>query len=101
MRSFRIGPFAPEQCQSFGVPCTAVERHRPDVLFEFDLQSIVEKILVAEECHPLTMEMKLVLVLDQSERGDGCRHLQEAVAQKLQSLVIISHAPLKVDLLGI
>jgi len=60
-----------------------IEGHRPDILLELEVEGIAEEVALANEQHALDVVLKLSFVQDQREYGDGCGHLEEAVAQEL------------------
>ena len=86
--------------QALRVPAAPVKGHGADVLFEPELERVVEEVAVADEEHALDVVLELGLVGDEGEDGDGGGHLEEAVAEEFQALVVAAHAALEVDLLG-
>lgn len=66
----------------------------------FDGLSVAEQILVGYHHHPSHMVFKFVIVRIHREKADGSGHLHEAVADELESFVILAHASLEMDLLS-
>ena len=99
----RIGccrSLALRQNQTFRVPCPTIEALGSNVLIELELDGIVLQVLVADQQHAVNMVAVFVVFWVDAKQRYGCSHLQEAVAEKLKSLVILAHASLEIDLLA-
>lgn len=70
-----------------------------DVLIKLLLLGRIEEVLVAHKAHPVYMVIELVIIWILRKEGYRRGHFEEAVSQKLKALIILPHAPLKVNLL--
>lgn len=69
-----------------------------DVLIQTDLCGRVEHVSVANEAHPIDVVIVFIVIRSLAEKGNRCCHLQEAVSQELEALVVLAHASLNMHL---
>lgn len=69
-----------------------------NILVQTNLGGRVEHVPVADETHSIDVVVIFVVVGSLAEKGDGCCHLEEAVPQELETLVILTHAFLNMHL---
>ena len=109
--------FATDQSKSFRIPSTPIavssvitlnsfiplprEALTANVLEPAIFGGVIEEILIAQHQHAANMHLKLVDTEMQDKYRYRRCHLEKAVTNQLQSLVIRAHTMLEVDLFGV